>query len=457
MYSILPTVVSILFLGFGFFALVSRGVSRVSISFFLLCLTTFFWQSTWAVLFQITNPSVALLLVKFGYFFILFLPTSLYHFLTEISGCHKERRYVYLSYSLALVLSFFLMGSDLFVDGFHHYSWGYYPKAGMLHPVHLFQTFAVVSRGLYITYDVQKYSSNNLRRRLRLCLAGILIFLFASIDYLCNYGFGFYPPGVVFISISLGIFTVAIVQYDLLNPMALAATVAHEMRTPLATIRNQATGISNYLPDLLEGYRLAVENKLMQASISGSHLNILSGISERIENEVNKSNVMIDMMMASSSMECSKAIVFERFFIGACIAEALDRYPFEAGEKEKVSVAIAEDFEFLGSDTLLVFALFNLLKNGIHALKESGKGEIQIQARSANGRNFITITDTGTGIPKNSLPHVFDMFYSMKRQGGGSGVGLSFCKKVMEAFNGSIRCSSVEGELTTFTLEFPSV
>lgn len=457
MYSILPAVISILFLGFGFFALVSRGISRISASFFLLCITTFFWQSTWAVLFQVTNPFVALFLVKFGYFFILFLPTSLYHFLTEICGRHKERRYVYFSYALALVLAIFLLGSDLFVSGFYHYSWGYYPKAGVLHPIHLLQTIAVVNRGLYITYDMQKYSSNDLRKRLRLCLAGILIFFFAAIDYLCNYGFGFYPPGVVFIAISLGIFTVAIVQYDLLNPMALAATVAHEMRTPLAAIRNQATGISSYLPELLEGYRLAVENKLMKASISGSHLNVLSGISERIANEVNKSNVMIDMMLASSSMERAEAIVFERFFIGACITEALERYPFEAGEKEKISVAVAEDFEFVGSDTLLIFVLFNLLKNSINALKESGKGEIHIQAKSASGRNFFTITDTGSGIPKKALPHVFDMFYSMRHHGSGTGVGLSFCKKVMEAFNGSIRCDSIEGQLTTFTLEFPAV
>ena len=457
MYSILPAVISILFLGFGYFALASQGISRVSASFFLMCITTFFWQATWAVLFQVTDPVIAHFLVKFGYFFILFLPTSLYHFLTEISGRHEERRYVYFSYVLALVLAAFLLSSDLFVSGYYSYYWGYYPKAGLLHPVHLLQTIVVVNRGLYITYVAQKYSAHDLRMRLRFCLAGILIFFFAAVDYLCNYGLEFYPPGVVFIALSLGAFTVAIVKYDLLNPMALAATVAHEIRTPLAAIRNQATGISRYLPELLKGYRLAVENRLIDASISNGNLEVLSGISGRISNEVHKSNVMIDMILASTSMENSDAIAFERYFVGACIAEALERYPFEAGEKERVRVAIAQDFEFIGSDTLLVFVLFNLLKNSMHALHKSGEGEIRIQARTVGGRNLLSVTDTGHGIPQQALPYVFDMLYSANRHKGGTGIGLSFCKKVMDAFNGSIRCDSVEGKYTTFTLEFPTV
>ena len=457
MYSILPAVISIFFLGFGFFAIASRGIGRVSASFFLMCVTTFFWQSTWAVLFQVRDPAIALFLVKFGYFFILFLPTSLYHFLTEISGYHQDRSLVYISYALALVLAFFLPGSNLFVSGYYQYYWGYYPKAGLLHPVHLLQTVVVVNRGLYITYTAQKFSSPDLRMRLRFCIAGVLIFFFAAIDYLCNYGIEFYPPGVVFIALSLGIFMVAILKYDLLNPMTLAASVAHEIRTPLASIRNQATGISRYLPELLRGYQLAVDNRLMESGISDSNLNVLSGISERITNEVHKSNVMIDMMLASTSMENSDAIVFERFSAGTCIAEALERYPFEAGEREKVIVSNAQDFEFFGSDTLLVFVLFNLLKNSINALKESGKGEIHLQIQTSSGRNLLSITDTGTGIPKGALPHIFDMLYSSRQRKGGTGLGLSFCKKVMEAFKGSIRCDSVEGHYTTITLEFPKI
>lgn len=455
MYSIPPAIVSVLFLCYGLYAFASKGVNRVSTSFFLLCLTTFFWQATWAVLFQVDNPAYALFLVKFGYFFILFLPTSLYHFITEISGQQKELRHVYFSYALSGCLAIILLSSDLFVSGYYHYFWGNYPKAGILHPLHLLQTFLILTRALFIIYVTQKNAATDLQMRLRLCLLGTLIASFAAIDYLCNYGFEFYPPSVIVTVVFLGIFTVAIVHFDLLNPMAIAGTIAHEIRTPLSTIGNYAHGFSRDLPILIEGYRLAVANNLMKASIHEQNLQFMSGMATRITDEVKKSNTIIDMMLASTSLEHPDSIVFERYRIGACIAEALERYPFEPGEKEKISIVLAEDFEFDGSNTLLVFVLFNLLKNAIYALKQAGKGEILISTKTRNGRNFLHFTDTGTGIAAQILPHIFNTFYSTKLEDNSAGLGLSFCKKVMVAFEGSIRCDSKQNEYTTFVLEFP--
>lgn len=457
MYSVLPAIVSVLFLGYGLYALASRGLNRTSASFFLLCLTMFFWQGTWAVLFQVSDPAIADILVKFGYLFILFLPSSLYHFLAEICGRREELRYVYLSYALALALAVMLLLSDLFVAGHYRYFWGYYPKAGALHPVHLLQTLVIMLRCLHLTYVAQKSASSDKQTRLRLCFAGTLIATFSAIDYLCNYGFEFYPPGVFFTAVTLGFYMIAIVKYDLLNPMALAGTIAHEIRTPLATIRNQAIGISTYLPTLLEGYRRAVEHGLMKPGIQTQHLALLSGMSRVITQEVDKSNAVIDMMLASTSMEHPEAMPFERHKIGICVAEALARYPFEPGMKEKVAVSIESDFEFYGSDALLVSVLFNLIKNGLHALQASGKGEIRISTKAARERNTLLLTDTGLGIPPNILPHIFEPFYSTKHKGGGAGIGLPFCQKVMSAFDGDIRCDSIEGEYTTFALEFPAI
>jgi len=455
MYSVLPAIVSTLFLGYGFYALARQGLTRISGSFSLLCITTFFWQATWAVLFQTSDPVFALFLVKFGYFFILFLPSSLYHFLIEISGQQEERRYVYLSYALALVLAGFLLLSDLFVAGHYQYFWGFYPKAGLLHPVHLLQTFVVVSRGLYVTYNVQKHATESMQIRLRLCFSGLLIFLFAAIDYLCNYGFEFYPPGLIFVAISLGFLTIAIVKYDLLNLMAFAAKLADEITTPLAIIRMQASGIAESLPVLIEGYQMAVKHGLMKPSLQVQKVENLTNISQGIKHQVDRSYMVINLMLASSAMERHDAIPFERYTIGECVTEAIARYPFEPSMKERVKATIENDFEFYGSDTLLVSVLFNLLKNGIYALKSSNKGEIRISAKTIQGRNLLIVTDTGSGISKEVLPHIFKTYYSTKHNKDGSGIGLAFCKKVMTAFKGSIKCESVEGEYTTFSLEFP--
>ena len=182
MYSVLPAVVSAVFLWYGGYVLAVKGFNRVSTSFFLLCLTTFFWQGTWAVLFQVHDSRMAMPLVRFGYLLILFLPTALYQFLVEISERDDERRWVYLSYAACSILGFFDVGTDLFVSGYYDYFWGYYPKAGPLHPLHVLQTSVVVTRGLYITWRAQQVAAHDHRTRLRMCAASLLIYFFAAVD-----------------------------------------------------------------------------------------------------------------------------------------------------------------------------------------------------------------------------------------------------------------------------------
>jgi len=458
MYSVLPAIVSLIFLCYGIYALVDQGVTQISFSLFLLCITTFCWQFGWTVLFQLTDPEAALFVIKFGYLMILFIPASIYHFLSEICERKQERRYVYLSYGFSALLAVFLLGSDFFVSGYYRYFWGYYPKAGPLHSAHLLQTLIVLIRGLYLTYKAQKEAAPNMRMRYKLCLWSLLIYSFAGVDYLCNYGFEFYPPGVAFIAISLGIIAFGIVKYDILNPIAIAATVAHEMRTPLATIRIQAMTISQYWPELFEGYQLAVKHGLCEQRIRPRHLHILSDLSNRITREVDRSNMVIDMMLASASIEQPDTLVFERHSIWHCVDEALERYPFSDGAKERLSVnKHDEGFDFHGSDTLLVCVLFNLLKNALYALKSSCGGEISISSAKVGQYNQLIVTDTGPGIPAELLPHIFDTFYTTKRTSGGSGLGLAFCKRVMTAFGGRISCDSSVGEFTRFILEFPAI
>lgn len=294
----LPAVVASIFVAYGLSVVCTKGFTRIGTSFFALCITSAVWQGTWAVLFQVRDPQVALFLVKLGYLLILFLPTSLYHFLCEISERTSERYWVYGSYGVAALFAVFLIGTDLFVDGYYTFFWGYYPKAGLLHPLHVLQTVVVVGRGLYITYRQLQVAPPGQSIKLRLCIGAVFTYFFASVDYLCNYGIEFYPPGVVFIALSLGIMTIAIVKHNLLSllsPVAIATTVAHEMRTPLASIRILANGMDRFLPTLLEGYRLAVEHDLLKASIKPAAIMQLSKLGASIRQEVDRTNTVLDM------------------------------------------------------------------------------------------------------------------------------------------------------------------
>jgi signal transduction histidine kinase len=448
MHSLLPAVVSLLFLCYGAYVLHSRGVNRISLTFFLLCATTFCWQFTWAILFQMEDEHAALSLAKLGYLLILFLPTTLYHFIAELTAQRGEGRWVALSYGVASVLGLLLLTSDWLVAGLYRYFFGFYPCAGLLHPLHLLQTGLVVGRGLWLLYRRQRAAVSTERTRLRYCLVSLLIYFFASVDYLCNYGVQFYPPGVLFVATSLGLIAQAMVRYNLLaDPLEVAATIAHEMRTPLATIRNQSRILSRCLPDLLAGYQRAVEAKLVAPTLSMAQLQYLQQINQYIENEISRSNFIVDMMLASARAGTLVRSDFANHSIKKCVDEALASYPFETAMREKVRVRGSEDFTFFGSDVLLMYVLYNLFKNALHAIKAAGRGEVEIRLA---GRQLM-ITDTGSGIPDDILPHVFEPFYST----GGTGMGLAFCRKVITAFGGNIQCESQAGKYTRFALSFP--
>ena len=69
----------------------------------------------------------------------------------------------------------------------------------------------------------------------------------------------------------------------------------------------------------------------------------------------------------------------------------------------------------------------------------------------------VEISDTGSGIPEDVLPHIFEPFYTTKEQGKGTGLGLSMVYGIVESHGGSIRAESESGVGTTFYIEFPVV
>jgi signal transduction histidine kinase len=457
MYSILPAFVSALFLGFGLYVLLTEGVTRLSMPFALMCATTFAWQGTWAFLFQTTNVEIVGVLVKVGYLFILFLPTTFYHFVTEVAGRRGERRLLYVSYGLSCVLALLLVTSDEVVAGYNMHFFGPYPKAGLLHPVHVLQTVLLVLRSGWLLISAKEQVRGKARRRLLdLCLLSLCLYSLAAVDYVVNYGVTFYPPGVIFIAVGLGILGVTIVRHGLMRPFLLAATVAHEVATPLAAIGMHAEEIGTVLPELLRGYHLAVQHRLCNEGLYPGQSERLASLASAIRRQVESTSTVVEMSLASFTLDRLDPRSFAPHSIRACIESALERFPFHPGERNLVYVtAIDPLLHFSGSDSLIVFVIFNLLKNALYAIRESGTGRIEISAHEDNGFCVLNFRDTGPGIAADVLPHIFDPFYSTKSHGHGAGMGLVFCRRVCEVFSGSISCESVPYEHTTFTLRLP--
>jgi signal transduction histidine kinase len=108
----------------------------------------------------------------------------------------------------------------------------------------------------------------------------------------------------------------------------------------------------------------------------------------------------------------------------------------------------------VGHESRLAQVFLNLLANAVQAIPDGDPewNTITISARGEGDEVSVMVADTGSGIAPEHLPRVFDAFFTTKPVGEGTGIGLSFCKEVIEGYGGSITVSSVLGEGTTFTV-----
>lgn len=103
--------------------------------------------------------------------------------------------------------------------------------------------------------------------------------------------------------------------------------------------------------------------------------------------------------------------------------------------------------------------VLNLIVNARQAMDAGGRIFLSVKSNTAEGTAEIAIRDTGCGIPAEKLPRIFESFYTTKTADaggqGGTGLGLSMCREIVEAHRGRIRVESIVGRGTTFTLKFP--
>jgi signal transduction histidine kinase len=105
--------------------------------------------------------------------------------------------------------------------------------------------------------------------------------------------------------------------------------------------------------------------------------------------------------------------------------------------------------------------LLNLITNARQAIGEAGQIRIRLYHEPESQSVVIMVRDTGFGIPAEALPKIFDPFYSTKKRAdetgkGGTGLGLSVCKKIVEQHRGKIRVESSPGKGTAFFIRIPA-
>lgn len=218
-FSLPPLISSALFLSLAIFVWSQNKHSPINRALALACLTTFGWQSAWAFLFSIRDPHLAEILTKIGYSYILFIPPTLYGFFVAFLAKPSEKKYVIAAYSFSAAALYFLWFSSYFINGYFTYFWGFYPRAGILHPVFLIVLIAQALRVFYLLLVDLKRQEHSFRRKnqTNYLIAALVAYTLASFDFLVNYGLEIYPFGFIAILITLSLITYAIIRHHLLN------------------------------------------------------------------------------------------------------------------------------------------------------------------------------------------------------------------------------------------------
>jgi len=219
----------------------------------------------------------------------------------------------------------------------------------------------------------------------------------------------------------------------------LIATVSHELKTPLASMR--------VLVDTLR------EGRCTDSKQAGEYFELIAKENERLSR-------LIDNFLTFSRMERNKR-AFD--FTAVDIAEAVQAAADATSERfsspqARLDMDLPGDLPHVRADRdAIVTVILNLLDN---AWKYSGDIKaIQVRAYPVDGSVFIDVSDNGVGMSRREMNRIFDKFYqvdqTLARKASGCGLGLSIVKFILDAHGGAITVKSQPGKGSTFTIQLP--
>ncbi|WP_215407784.1 ATP-binding response regulator [Vibrio gigantis] len=228
------------------------------------------------------------------------------------------------------------------------------------------------------------------------------------------------------------------------------AGIAHEMRNPLSGLLTSIDVMQSILPNPKSGVQKG------QYALSNEEVIQLREVSDEAMEIIHSGNETIDLLLTSIDENRVSRSTFKKHSAQAVIEDAIGSFNYKrSADKSAISLDVQNNFEFLGSDTLLKYVMYNLFKNAFHH-RSPEDFHIHVTMCSDEVTNQIMVTDNGSGISNDIIRRIFQDFYTTG-QSGNYGLGLPFCKKVMRSFGGEIKCQSEVDQWTQFTMTFPSL
>lgn len=215
------------------------------------------------------------------------------------------------------------------------------------------------------------------------------------------------------------------------------ANVSHELKTPLTVI---------------SGFAELIEMGLVSESDVKDYAKDIHKESQRLMN-------LVHDIIRLSELDESKEKTFESVKLSDIVDSTISILKKKSEEKSvKVSFECSNEKEIKGNPTLLSELVYNIVENAIRYNKENGSVDISIS--SDDKGTYLSVKDSGKGIPIEDQERVFERFYRVdkdrSRESGGTGLGLSIVKHVCEYHQATIDLESTVGVGTTISIAFPN-
>jgi signal transduction histidine kinase len=217
------------------------------------------------------------------------------------------------------------------------------------------------------------------------------------------------------------------------------ANMSHELRTPLAAILG-------YAELMQEGFYEPLGQKSLDA---------LTRIRSNGKHLLGLINTVLDIAKIESGQFTLNMAEYAIEIVVETVRSATESLAQNKKLALKTEVAKALPIG-LGDEQRLTQVLLNLVGN---AIKFTDTGEVRVTAKAVNGHFYVSVTDTGPGIPAEHQTRIFEQFHqvdsSNTKAKGGTGLGLAIAKQIVEMHGGRIRVESALGKGSTFRMELP--
>ena len=216
------------------------------------------------------------------------------------------------------------------------------------------------------------------------------------------------------------------------------ANVSHDFRSPLTSIRG-------YLEAMIDG--------TIPAEMHEKYLKI-------VLNETDRLKKLTDSLLELNNLNVKGTLMnISDFDINAIIKKTAETFEVICRQKQiSFHLVLSGDNLFVNADmSKIQQVLYNLIDNAIKF--SNNNSEIKIETTEKNNKVFVSVKDYGIGIPKESLPMIFDRFYKTDLSRGkdkkGTGLGLSIVKEIIQSHNENINVISTQGAGTEFIFTLP--